>query len=488
MPATPPTIVAPIPADPRVMTLAKSLGLSRREAFGAAAEAWAWMSVMANDGLVVQAAPDSLDGLVDVAGFGAAMVDAGLVGVVDDGLVLPAELRRLERDDRATRRGADADDADDLDDQTRRRREQNRVASRKYRRREKVTGSKAKPAVGNNYRSLGHVAGHEVRVFDGPHGCYAMVLGATVNGQPFRKLTAGDKAWSLESVRLVDTLPALVDKWKAQSRPVGLDDPPTLVPSLSAFRDDAERLMALATLQAADAARHADGADASSRHADASAIVSNASADHDADSERNPLEANALDASSASSSRHADGLSSMSYLSKSSSSIEEEDMRQAGRQEGRHHDQGDHEPAGMAEWDRRRHEEKQRDARIAEALGLDIDTVKIRNRTYLALQCRQAGIDPQTGLPVNADAPGKPSQARPGIDATTEPTRRDKPATGNVGARDDDELFCDHRQLRQALKAEGIPAPVAKSLTADDDAFERSGMTRATTSVACGPL
>jgi hypothetical protein len=481
MPATPPTIVAPIPADPRVIALAKSLGLSRREAFGAAAEAWAWMSVMANDGLVVQAAPDSLDGLVDVAGFGAAMVDAGLVGVVDDGLVLPAELRGLERDDRATRRGAVADDADDPDKKTSRRKEQNRVASRKYRRREKVTGSKSKPAVGNKWRSLGHVAGHEVRVFDGPHGCYAMVLGATVNGQPFRKLTAGDKAWSLESVRLVDTLPALVDKWKAQSRPVGLDHPPTVVPPFPAFRDDAERLMALATLQAAD------GADASSRHADASAIVSNASSNHDADSERNPLEGNALDASSASSSRHADGLSSMSYLSKSSS-IEEEDMREEGRQEGGHHDQGDHEPAGMAEWDRRRLLEKQRDARIAEALGLGIDTVKIRNRTYLALQCRQAGIDPQTGFPVNADAPSKPPQARPGIDATTEPTRRDKPATGSVGARDDGELFCDHRQLRQALQAEGIPAPVAKSLTADDDAFERSGMTRATTSVACGPL
>ena len=60
MPRTPPTIVAPLPRDPRVMELAKALNVSRREAYAAAVEAWAWMSMMERDGVVPDAEPASL--------------------------------------------------------------------------------------------------------------------------------------------------------------------------------------------------------------------------------------------------------------------------------------------------------------------------------------------------------------------------------------------------------------------------------------------
>jgi hypothetical protein len=138
MPAATRTIVAPLPNDPRVMTLAKSLGLSRREAFACCCEAWAWLSVMAVDGIVGNAVPDTLDGIVDVVGFGQAMLEARLVGVADDGLVVPSELR-VQRERGIGRSGADADDEDDDD----RHRKSGRIRQRRCRARKALN----KPAV-----------------------------------------------------------------------------------------------------------------------------------------------------------------------------------------------------------------------------------------------------------------------------------------------------------------------------------------------------
>jgi hypothetical protein len=446
MPTTPPTIVAPLPNDPRVMMLAQATGLTRREAYGAAAEAWAWLAVMATDDAIVKASPDALTALVDVAEFGSAMITAGLVGVVDDGLVLPAELRRLERDQRSVLGGkATADGADDLDDQTRRRRAANAASSRRYRKRNKAKGLKAKPAGdANNYRSLGRVAGHEVRVYNGPHGCYAILLGATVDGRLF-KLTTGDKAWSIDTVRLVDALPGLLEKWKVESRGRGLQESPTLVPAYAALRDDAERLTVLAKLQANGAARHADGDDASARHADASASSARPSADPDADGERNPMEHKGLDTAAASADRHADAFSSMSFSLTSSSSFEEEDIQSEGRKAAGDHerDQGvTAEPDGMAEWTRRQEQKRAMARKFAEVLNEDFDTVwrlwKV-NAPYLRSRLEAAGINPNTGDVVTADAPSVARDARAGIDSTTEPTTGNKPATGVVAARERDE-------------------------------------------------
>lgn len=473
MPRTPPTIVAPLPTDPRVMSLAKSVSLERREAFAAAAEAWAWMSVMAVDDIVVNTAPESLDGLVDVPGFGAAMLQVGLVGVVNDGLVLPAELRHHERGERGGTAAVPAAAADE-DEQTSRRREQNAAASRRYRKRNRATGSKPKPSGEQKWRSLGRVAGHEVRVFDGPHGCYAMVLGATVGMEPFRKLTTGDKAWSLESVRLVDTLPGLLEKWRVvHQKENGRLAPQPLVPSYADFRDDAERLTELAKLSAADA-RHADGADASSRHADASASSAGPSAGPDADGERKSYDGIGLDASSASADRHADAFSSMSSLSESSSSHEEEDKSGEGRRaDGIHEpDQGDAEPD-----ERQKRERWSRlVARFAQALGRDEDTIRSwwrYNRDFLRAELLKRGIDPNTGLIVNAEGAHEPRGARDDIGVTTEPIDQDKPAASSVGARGGDEFACAAEDIRRGLQQLGIPSPATPAPLAEDDAFER---------------
>jgi len=455
MPAATRTIVAPLPNDPRVMTLAKSLGLSRREAFACCCEAWAWLSVMAVDGIVGNAVPDTLDGIVDVVGFGQAMLEARLVGVADDGLVV------VQREGGVGRGGAD--DADDGHDD-RRRRDQNAEAARRYRRRQKVMRPADKPAGGMTWRSLGHVAGHEVRAFAGPHGCYVMVVGATKNGEPCRKFTAGDKSWSLESVRLVDALPALVKKWELLSRRAKLgEDMPVAVPSYADFRDGAERMMALAKIQA-DAARHDDGDDASSRHDDASSSSSRPSSDQNAESERKPLQGNGIDASSASSNRHDDGLSSMSYLSKSSSK-EEEDMRKQGREAG-----AEPEPAAMAEWDRKRQHQRMLAERFAAALGEDIDTIVRRwkdNSVFLRLQLQTAGIDPNTGLPVDARAPSKPAGGQSDGKMTTEPMEDDKPVAGILVAPAADDHDRDHDDvvtIGQAARAATSVATLANAL------------------------
>lgn len=472
MPKTPPTIVAPLPHDPRVMALAKSVSLTRREAFAAAAEAWAWMSVMAVEDIVPQTAPDSLDAVVgDIDGFGQAMLQAGLVGTVDGGLVLPAELRQLQqRDERGVGAAASAAAVDDKtkDGKTRRRKAQNAAASRTYRRKTKVTNPKPKPSSsGNAWRSLGHVAGHEVRAFDGPHGVYVMLLGATVGGAT-HKLTAGNKAWSLDTVTLAEALPGLLDKWKTvHQKESGRLVPMPLLPAYSDFRDEAARVSLLAKL-GQETSRHADAADASSRHADASATVSRPSATPEAETEQKPNGGMGLDASAASSFRDADALSSMSVCSTSSSSIEEDEMRGEGSKAA-----ADHEPAvrdRLAKHD----EGRQQAARIAEALGLELEIVLYRGRTnpqFLALQCREAGIDPRTGLPLGAEAPGEPKEARGSIDTTPDTTTGNTPATGDVEAPGEDVGF---HETSKALNTLGITRTVnaAPPPGEDEEPFE----------------
>ena len=479
MPRTPPTIAAPLPQDFRVLSLAKTTGLSRREAFAAAVESWAWMSVQAVEGIVPRTAVDALDVVADIAGFGQAMLQAGLVGVVGDGLVLPAELRHHERDERGEAAAAAARGDAGEDERRERRKEQNRKSSVTYRKKNRVTGSKAKPS-GNAWRSLGYVAGHEVRVFDGQYGVYAMVLGATIGGQQYKKLTVGDKSWSLDTVALADALPGLVEKWKAvdtQERKSFVSKP--LEPAYADFRDDAERLTMLAKL-AAEGDRHADAADASSRHADASATVSKSSADENAESEQKPFDGRGLDAADASANRHADGVSSMSCLSKSSSH-EEEDISREGKAaaEGIDDDAND-----------RQQKYTQLLRRFSQALGQDQETIRSwwkHNRDFLRLKLEQAGINPTTGLRFDADAARKPADARDDIVVTTEPIAGDKPAAGSVDARDDDEP--DHRTMtsderrRQsqrtmmALREQGVPLPTFNATPdVDDSAFEQTSV------------
>lgn len=475
MPRTPPTIVAPVPRDPRVMVMAKTLNVSRADAYTAVADVWALLAADAEGDIVKGWTLEMLDAVVEkkMKGCARVMHQAGLVGVVDDGLVLPAELRHQYRAERGEPAAAAVErDGDGRDN---RRKEQNRAASRKYRRKNRVTGSQAKSSGDKKWRSLGRVAGHEVRVFDGAYGCYAMMLGATVGGEPYRKVTTGDKSWSLESVRLADTLPGLLEKWKVvHQKENGRLVPLPLVPSYVDFRDDAERLTALAKYQAAeaDAARHADGADASSRHADASAASAGPSADPNADGERKSCDDKGLDASSASADRHADAFSSMSALSKSSSSIEEEDMSgEGGKAAGDDGpDQGDAEPAGIAAWDQNRRRQRALAEKFSIHLGEDVETILQRwkwNPRPLRLQLEAAGIDPNTGDAINAEAPHEPAGATTGIQGTMEPTARHEPAGANVCGPGAQEFDCDQDDLRQALRRLGISSPAVQTLPDD---------------------
>jgi hypothetical protein len=416
------------------MVMAKMLNVNRAAAYTAVADVWAMLAADAEGDIVKGWTLEMLDAVVEIemAGCGTAMLHAGLVGVVDDGLVLPAELRHQQRDERGEAAATDQGD----DKRKELRREQNRQASRRRRKRNRVTGSKAKPSGGKAGRTLGRVAGHEVRLFEGEYGPYAMVIGATVNGESTTKFTTGCKAWSLDTVRLMDALPGLVEKWKEKSRPVGLElTGPTLIPSYADFRDDAERLTMLAKIAAEDD-RHADGADASSRHADASAASAGPSAGRDDDGERKSCDGMGLDASAASADRHADALSSMSCLSKSSSN-EEEDMRDEGREAA-----GERGGEEYLAWKTQRDQKRQLLKRYADALGTTLDAVEYQYRhgfPYLMARLKAAGIDLKTGLRVAAGGSHEPVDARDDASVNTEPMTNDKPAAGSVGARDEDE-------------------------------------------------
>jgi hypothetical protein len=437
------------------------------------------MSVMAVEDIVPQTAPDSLDAVVgDIDGFGQAMLQVGLVGTVDGGLVLPAELRQRHQRDERIREAAAAPAADDDDEKERRRKAQNAAASRAYRRKNKVTNPKPKPS-GNPFRTLGRVAGHEVKVIQGPHGPYAKVVGATVGGEQFHKFTAKVRDITFEAVTLTDVLTGLVEKWKSiHDRERGRFDERSaqvLVPSFADFKDAAERVLLVAKIEQ-EGARHADAADASARHADASATVSRPSATPEADSGRKSSGDNDFPSQQPSANAHADGASSVSASSESSSSIEE-DIRGEGRKAGTEPEpvRADADNPAVRERMAKRDQGRRLAGRIAKALGLDIDIVLHRGRTnpqYLDFQCREAGIDPKTGLPVNAEGAGEPVDARHDIDTTTDTMTGNKPAAGNVGAGTPPVFDCPADDLRDGLARQGIPSPITRTPPAVDDHCE----------------
>lgn len=500
MPATPRTILAPLPNDPRIMALAKSVGLPRREAFAVAAEAWAWMAAVEVGGLVKKTRPDSLDSLVDVVGFGAAMLQAGLVGVVDDSLVLPAELRHHEADQGESRRRAAAVSEEE---KAERRREQNRESARRCRANARLTRPAATPApsVKAKCRSLGRVAGHEVRVFDGPHGVYASVLNATLDGKPCRKLTAGDKGWSIESVSLLDVLPALVEKAQKLTSN-GLSDPLKLTPPVATLEEAARREQMKAALLEAEAAdqgsRHADASASQQSQHDASASVSKMSASADAGRNHNFSGDNELPRQQASGSHHADGCSSMSSLS--SSSLSSQEKREEEEREIERRSKALRGYGAMAREARKLEskfvrlcaeaderwtvieyvdgkERKNASASAAAAdLGMTEDEVRRIGSQAAWLQMRRRILDTLEAERdrIIAEASSKPADARDDIAVTTEPHEGDKPATGDAEPPGDDERHDDHDGLTseptaggsvttgEALEDLGIPTPTLR--------------------------
>ena len=480
MPATPPTILAPTPSDPRLLLLAKSTGLTRREAFGVAAEAWAWMAAMAVDGIVPMTPPDSLDTLVDVTGFGQAMLEAKLVGVVDDGLVLPAELRRSQRDVAEPRRRQAVDHACDDDE---RRRKADRDRQRKYRKNKTLT----KPAAATtSMRSDDDCSARAPRRLGDVEG-YAVMLLFRRDGVPFYKLAGATPTEWTGTVTDPDN-PSLADAFGAlhatMKRKGGLTDTSDMRPTVEQLVGAAERYRAARESAAvaddrrdeanrafAEAAEPDDEAPdvrpvTRDCHADVTPVTRDAvtvtllsrpegvtrSPNFSGDNDLGDVTCHARDERDTPSSSSSSCLPSEDDSKKTTTTTSS--VTNAERDIDRGHDREvdildrllvvanpttENRSRVDPEDEAKRQREAERWARIADALGDDAEKVKIRYWPTLAFQCRQAGIDPNTGLPVIAEGSHEPVGTRRAIRATTQSSATDKPATRIVEAHGDDE-------------------------------------------------
>lgn len=248
---TPPVMAAPMPTDRRVVSLAQSLGVTTRTAWAMTAESWAWLQAEAGEQGTVTGPPALLDAVADVAGLGAALVTAGLVGATADGLVLPAELVRasrlldgggdVARDDRRRRKAAER--------------------SRKYRKRTRLSGgtttTKAVSAVNigqqaapcRRPRRLGSACGHDVMLLNGKYGAFVQLSNATPS------CTATAEHLDFERVTLADALDLLVPIHKSHAPPGG----GSRLPKLQALEDAARLERDRQRAADADAARQAQG-------------------------------------------------------------------------------------------------------------------------------------------------------------------------------------------------------------------------------------
>lgn len=482
MPKTPPTIVAPLPNDPRVMKLAKSVGVTRREAFAAAAEAWAWMAVQAVDDIVPQTEPDSLDSVVDIAGFGQAMLQAGLVGVVNDGLVLPVELRRLERDQRGGRATAAAEDQDD---KIERERKQARIRQRRKRAEKKLAKPASKttsppPAENNGPKRkpcrLGDAEG------------YPVMLLWSREGVPFYKLVGAEpKAWTgtvtdPENPSFADALVSLHAAMKlAAGKGLGCGD--NFRPSLKAVVDAAERYRDARAAAAADDARRDEGnkalAEASAEDQD---DIDHEPAERDCHApvtvpERDTVTVTVLSRSEGvtcppNSSGEADLGNATCHarvtepaLSSSSSSVPfgNEDKENTTTTSSVTPRQRDHEDDILNRFvprkdfveDQRKRKWLEMAERFAAALGSTVESILEQwqtDRDTLRARLMAAGIDPNTGH--RLEGHHEPAGARHDISVTTEPEADDKPAAGIVEAPDD--AAFEHDDQTSLVTARGL--------------------------------
>ncbi len=529
MPRTPTTIAAPLPQDFRVLALAKTTGLSRREAFGAAAEAWVWLSVQATDGIVPRTAADALDVVVDVAGFGQAMVQAGLVGIVDDGLVLPAELRHHERDERGSGRAKSAADGKNSEDRKERKRKGARIRQRRCRADKALTtpattGTSMTPAVGAAVKRMPRRLGTVEN--------FPVMLLFSRQGVPFYKLAgASPKEWTgtvtePENPSYGDALVALHAAMKRNDGK-GLGGGDSFRPSLKAMVDEAERYRAARTSEAADDARRDEANQAAAEAAaEDQEDAEHEPAERDCHAHVTPDERDTVTVTLLSRSEsvtcpsnfndggdlgNADCHAPVTVTAPSSSSsvsLGNEDRENTTTTSSVTPAERDHEdrildrilgdgqegqsadPATAA----KRDQERELFRLYADGLGEDIAKVQTWmrfNRPYLSLRLKAAGIDSKTGLRFDADAAHEPVHARGDIVVTTEPDAGEKPAAGSVDARGDvarlededpDHPRHDSWDTLMALKRHGIPLPTlvgapGRGHRLEDDAFKHDDQT-----------
>lgn len=500
MPRTPPTIVAPLPRDHRVLLLAKALNVSRAEAYTAVADVWAALAAEASGDIVKKWALEDLDAVVDLpAGFGTEMFRAGLVGVVDQGLVLPAELRRADK----TKGPSAARSCSSGAERQRRYRDRKRLSvpvAKRAAAAPSVASSQPKP---NPPSRLGSADGFPV-----------MLLWSRA-GVPFYKLAgASPREWTgtvtdPDNPSFADALVALHATMKREAGK-GLGSGDNFRPSLQAIVAEAERYRNKRASAAADDARRDEGnkalAEASAEDQD--------DIDHEP-AERNesvtgdaryvtPVTGDALsdvaryaaagatpsgEGTSDDSQRDVERYgvppsSSNSLSSSSSSSSGNEDMKDTTTTSVVTPRKRDHEddildrfvPRKDPVVDERERKRQELAGRFAAALGGTVESILQqwrRQPDILRARVEAAGIDPNTGLPVNAEGAHEPRGARDGIGVNTDVIDQDKPAAGSVGARHGAEFDCDHQQIHQALRQLGIPSPATPAPPHEDDAFER---------------
>jgi hypothetical protein len=512
MPKTFTTTVAPIPTDARVLHLEQLLSVSRSQAVGVVVMSWAWMIAEESEG-VVPLPVKILDNVVDIEGAGQALVDAGLVGLEPGGLILPLGVRQAA--DRATRKGESKDE--------RRKRQQNeRQETCRKRQRlnkpSKASGPKAilptaeAPAPRQMSRRLGTV------------GIYDIMLLYRKDGVPFYKLAgAAPREFTgtvsdPENPSLQDAFKALLQAMKRACDLDRLDHGANFRPSMEemvvAAKADRDRRLAAE----ADAARREQAnqslAEASAEDQDdhdhggqeRDAVTPMSRSERDTVTCHAPVTVDGFQAVAESpcDDRHLDAISEGSKChapchnaapSSSSSSVcipsgEEDSKKNTTTTSSvpiRERDtddifdrflpvrRGKDTPASDdAERERRQGEKERLAALFADALGTDKNSILRQWRSapdILVTRLVHAGIDPNTGLLVNADGPDRPVGARGDIDTTTDTMTGNKPAAGSVKAPGKDSGF---RQSTEALNRLGITRTVNHAPPPDEDqeAFE----------------
>jgi hypothetical protein len=500
MPKTFLTTVAPLPTDRRVLQLEQLLNVSRSQAVGIVVMAWAWMLAEESEG-VVQDSPKILDSVVNIAGAGQALVDAGLVGVEPAGLVVPLGARQAA--DRATRNGESADE--------RRRRKVNE-RQQKSRKRRRLTNpsqasrSKASPPAAEATkprpmsRRLGTAAG------------YPVMLIYRKDGIPFYKLANSTPEFTgtvtdPDNPSLADAFVALLEQMKRKSGK-GLNDAATFRPTMEqvidaaklerdrreasvvadARRDEGNKALAEASVEDHDDIDHEPAERDLSRcchAAERDTVTCHASVtlEGSAAAAGSPCDNNHLGADSGDSKCHASGhnaapSSSSSSVSDSSreeiqknttttSSVAAASRDTDDQQQGREPDRLDlfldslKPNTAPRPWDddetaKRKERKAELAQRFAAALGASFDAILKQwdhEPNVLFARLKAAGIYWKTGLPLNADGAHEPAGARNGIDTTTEPIAGDTPAEGSVEASDEDIGFDD---TTEALNGHGI--------------------------------
>lgn len=520
MPKTFPTTVSPMPTDRRVLQLEQLLNVSRSQAVGVVVMSWAWMLAEESDG-VVQGLPKILDVVVNIDGAGQALVDSGLVGMEPSGLVLPIGVRHVA--ERATRRGESAEDRKrrKANDRKQKSRKRQRLASPPQASGSKTSSPTAEaPRSSQAPRCLGYV-----------EECAVMLLWNAKQGVPFYAFrNSTPKEWTAsvtdpERPSLAGALVALHSTMKREAAK-GLGAGDTFSPSLeqmvaaaakerdsrkataaeAARRDEANNaFMEAAAEDQADASEDAPERDMSrSCHTQKRDTVTCHASVTLCETEslaRSPCHGNDLGAENEDAQCHAFGhtpvpsSSSISLCLDSPEEIKKETTttsvpahaerdpvdnildrfleRQATTADGRRQEDPKH---------------RERDELFAAALKTTREAVAQQREhapAVLAARLQAAGIDLKTGLP--AGAHHEPADARNDIDVTTEPIAGDKPATGIAGARGDREFEFSHRDMHNALRAQGIPSPTLHAPPAEDDAFGRdqSSVVSGRTTEAC---